>query len=256
MLKSKILLILFLTLITGQSVHGQKIDKKLISPNLKELPDSLKRKTLTELSNLFGTDKRPAMHNFIEIYERNFAPIKDSIKKFFEIGIFNGASHKMWKCYFPNAEVYGIDIKEKPWVEKLGIHTSIANQGKRSDLQSFVEEFGSSFDVILDDGSHIVRHQQVSFAFLFRHLKPGGLYIIEDVHTSLPEFYSDDFEVDSTGSNTTLKMINDYIATEKIVSEYMTLEEIRYLEQNIEYVDLSKRKSGMHSTLCVFRKKL
>jgi len=255
-MNSKRFLILLLMIVAGHGAYAQKVDKKLISPNLEELPDSLKGKTLTELSNLFGTDKRPSMHNFIEIYERNFFPIKDSIKKFFEIGIFNGASHKMWKCYFPNAEVYGIDIKEKPWVAKLGIHTSITNQGNRDDLQAFVEEFGSDFDVILDDGSHIVRHQQVSLAALFKHLKPGGLYIIEDVHTSLPEFYNDNFEVDSTGSNTTLKMINNYIATEKIVSEYMTVEEIRYLEQNIEYVDLSKRKSGMHSTLCIFRKKL
>ncbi|MFT5778701.1 MAG: hypothetical protein ACI837_001657 [Crocinitomicaceae bacterium] len=249
----KLLLPIILIFILSQGINA-RIDP-LRSPELKVLPDSLKTKSLTELSILFNTDKSPSQHNFISIYERYFATLQDSMKKFFEIGVFNGASHKMWKCYFPNAEIYGIDIKPKPWVEQLGINISLANQGSREDLQKFVDENVADFDVILDDGSQIIEHQIIPLGFLFKPLKPGGLYIIEDVHTSIPTFYKEDFGANEDLSNTTLTMISNYILTEKINSEFLTEEEIKYLEQNIEYVELSKRKSGMHSTLCVFRKK-
>ena len=245
---------LVLSVLFGSSyIHAQDY-KALRSPDLKKLPDSLKNKSLVELSIIFNTDKQPSMHNFISVYDRNFTPIKDSVKRILEIGIFNGASHKMWKCFFPNAEVYGIDIKTKPWVEKLGIHTYLADQANREQLQAFIDSSGGQFDIIVDDGGHYMNHQQVSLGFLFKHLKPGGFFIIEDVHTSIPAFYHG-FGVDSLESNTTLKMINDFTTTERIKSVYMSRDEEIYLEQYIDYVELVKIRNGMHSTLCVFRKK-
>ncbi len=227
---------------------------KLRSPQLMKLPDSLKGRDIIELSEIFKTDKAPSMHNFIDVYKRHFDPIRDSVHRVFEIGIFNGASHKMWKCYFDSVEVYGIDIRQKPWVEKLGIHTFIANQAKREDLDKFIEFSGGEFDIIIDDGGHWMNHQQVSLGYFFEHLKPGGLFVIEDVHTSIPKFH-DGFGVKPSLENTTLTMINEYIMTEKIVSEYMLPEEIKHLQFNIEYIELYKRKNSLHSTLCVIKKK-
>lgn len=248
-------IILVLALLCVANTYAQDGINPLWLPTLEELPDSLHKRPLIELSETFGTDKRPSMHNFIDLYDRYLTPLQDSVHRVFEIGIFNGASHKMWKCFFDSAEVYGIDIKPKPWVEKLGIHTYIANQANREDLQRFVDSSGGNFDVIIDDGGHFMNHQQVSLGFLFEHLKPGGIFIIEDVHTSIPEFY-EGYGVDSTESNTTLKVILDYLTTEKIESVFMLEEEERYLEQNIEYIELHKRKNSMHSTACVIRKKL
>lgn len=235
--------------------YAQRGVNPLWLPTLQELPDSLKGRPLVELSEAFGTDKRPSMHNFIEVYDKYLTPLQDSVHRVFEIGIFNGASHKMWKCFFDSAEVYGIDIKPKPWIEKLGIHTYIANQANREHLQSFIDSSGGQFDVIIDDGGHYMNHQQVSLGFLFEHLKPGGIFIVEDVHTSMPEFYKG-FGVDSTQSNTTMKMIVDYMTTENFESEYMLDSEERYLEKNIDYIELHKRRNPMHSTVCIIRKKL
>lgn len=246
--------VLVIALIVSAVGHSQELNP-LRLPTLDSLPDSLRNYNLIELSEIFGTDKQPSMHNFIDVYDRYLTPLRDSVHRVFEIGIFNGASHKMWKCFFDSAEVYGIDIKPKPWVEKLGIHTYIADQADRDDLQAFIDSSGGNFDVIIDDGGHFMDHQQVSLGFLFKHLKPGGLFIIEDVHTSIPNFYRG-FGVDSTQSNTTLKVILDYLTTERIQSEYMLREEMLYLERNIEFVELHKRKNGMHSTACVIRKKL
>lgn len=236
------------------TANSQEEMSQLRLPSLDSLPDSLKGKSLVELSDIFATDKRPSWHNFIELYDRNLTPLRDSVHRVFEIGIFNGASHKMWKCFFDSVEVFGIDIKPKPWVEKLGIHTYIADQADRADLQHFIDTSGGKFDVIIDDGGHWMNHQQVSFGFLFQHLNPGGLYIIEDVHTSIPTFYKG-FGVDESGSNTTLKVFTDYILTEKMESFYMTEEEMKYLEKNIEYIELYKRKNSLHSTAAVIRKK-
>lgn len=239
------------------SFHGEAQTEihPLRMPTLDSLPDSLDTYSLIELSEIFGTDKEPSMHNFIDVYDRYLTPLKNSVHRIFEIGIFNGASHKMWKSFFDSAEVYGSDIRAKIWVEKLGIHTYIANQANRTELQQFIDSSGGHFDVIVDDGGHFMNHQQISLGFLFQHLNPGGLYIIEDVHTSIPKFYNG-YGVDSLQSNTTLKMILDYIQTENIESIYLTEDEKNYLKQNIEFVELHKRKNSMHSTLCVIRKKL
>ena len=49
----------------------------------------------------------------------------------------------------------------------------------------FIQENGGDFDIIIDDGSHKMNHQQISFDVLFPHLKSGGIYVIEDLHTSV-----------------------------------------------------------------------
>jgi hypothetical protein len=40
------------------------------------------------------------------------------------------------------------------------------------------------FDIIVDDGGHTMAQQTTSLVHLLRKVKSGGLYIIEDLHTS------------------------------------------------------------------------
>lgn len=214
------------------------------------------RPTLYDLCAKYSSDKCHQAHNFIEFYDRLFTPKRDSIERFFEIGILNGASHLMWKDFFPNAEIYGIDLKDySEKSKKDGIHTFVANQANRDDLQAFIDVHGGNFDVILDDGGHAMDHQQISLGFLFQFIKPGGYFIIEDVHTSLPGFYPSDFHVNETQSNTTLLMIERYIRTSQLVSEYMTPQEMMYLQKNIESIELTHRTNRLHSTMCIIQKK-
>ncbi len=184
--------------------------------------------SLTEISKRYKSDKLTD-HNFISVYEEYFEPIRFSSKKIFEIGIYEGESHKIWEEYFENATIYGIDIYDKSSIETNRIKTFVADQGDTKDLQLFINKFGGDFDVIIDDGSHMVRHQQISLGFLFQHLRSGGLYICEDLHTSLKEFpdhkffgCNDDF------SNTTYKMLSEW-APGKISSKYLGYEQTNYL---------------------------
>lgn len=68
---------------------------------------------MSELDNLaiqFGTDKSSLYHNYTEKYERFFHPWKHRKLNILEIGIYEGASLKMWEAYFPNAQIWGMDI--------------------------------------------------------------------------------------------------------------------------------------------------
>jgi len=162
-------------------------------------------KSLTELANLYGTDKGTAgpsskwgAHNYTDIYEAYLGSYRQSPVVLLEIGLgvtgdrwnspivqgrnIGGASLKMWHDYFPEARIYGIDINECRYLENSRIRTFVADQGRIEDLDDFAEATGGiDFDIIIDDGSHRPDHQQISFSYFFRKLKSGGLYFIEDL---------------------------------------------------------------------------
>lgn len=213
--------------------------------------------TLPEFCDSFPTDKCTDKHNFVEIYEPLFAPMRKDSIRFFEIGILNGVSHLMWRTYFRKASIFGIDLRDYSQKSaRSGIMTFVADQSNRNDLQRFLEASGGSFDVILDDGGHAMDHQQVSLAYLFPQVKPGGLFIIEDVHTSLPDFYPDPFfKVNDAQTNTTLFMLERFIRTGTIHSDYMTPEEMEYLSTHIERIELHYLSNAKHSIVCVIHKK-
>ncbi len=213
---------------------------------------------LTRLADTYGSDKGHAGegHLFAEVYEHFFYPIRQQVKKIAEIGIAEGASLKMFRDYFPEAVVCGIDINDSSGLNADRIRTFVADQGDRRQLGQFIRAFGSDFDVIIDDGGHMMHQQQISIGYLFSHVKPGGYYVIEDVHTSLypvPNVYQRDFGVEKNGANSTLRMIERYIRTGKIRSQYLTAEERKYLEANIQYCNLFSRNAG--SITCLFKKK-
>lgn len=214
-------------------------------------------KTLTQLCDSFRTDKCPGAHGFIEIYEPLFTPMRLDSIRFFEIGIYKGLSHLMWRQFFPNGEIFGIDLRDYTKESQgTGIMTYVANQANRGNLQDFIGVSGGEFDVILDDGGHHMNHQQISLGYLFPHVKPGGMFIIEDVHTSLPFFYPDTaFEVNQNGSNTTLLMIENYIRTGLMESVYLTPEENVYLQNHIARIELHYINNARHSIMCVIHKK-
>lgn len=215
------------------------------------------RPTLIELCDKYETDKCASGHNFIEIYDELFTQYRDQMGSFFEIGILNGGSHLMWREFFPNANIYGIDIKDySKQSANSGIKTFVADQSNREDLANALNEFGETFDVILDDGGHAMDHQQVSLGFLFPFLNKGGYYIIEDIHTSIPKYYPDsDFKVNENETNTTLLMLEWYLRTGEIKSDYMTPEEMKFLEENIQSLDIKFINTRHHSMLCIIRKK-
>ena len=152
----------------------------------------MSKKSLLQIAQHHKTDK--AQNGYIEYYEKYFEPIRDKKLNILEIGVKRettyrpytpGASSlKTWKEYFPNSSVYGLDIdpKNKEYEEER-INIYIGNQGDRTLLQKIGQEVGH-FDIIIDDGSHVNTLTIASWNGLFPYLKPGGLYIIEDLACS------------------------------------------------------------------------
>jgi hypothetical protein len=146
---------------------------------------------LSALGMKFETDKSPLCHNYTRIYESYFRHIKKKPIKFLEIGIFQGSSVRMWEEYFPKADLHFIDITyEHMLLQPKRASLYLCDQSKKEDLEALIEKIGGEFDVIIDDGGHYMDQQIISFETLFPHLKSGGLYVIEDLHTSYWEKYN------------------------------------------------------------------
>jgi len=135
--------------------------------------------TLDELAIKHGTDKSSKCHNYTAVYEQMFGAMRNEPLKILEIGVAEGASLRMWCDYFPNAEIHGLDINPDAKVfadDRITIH--IGNQNDKDDL----DKIGIDFDIVIDDGSHIVTDQ----IFTFKHLWPNTrlVYVVEDVYSS------------------------------------------------------------------------
>ncbi len=141
-----------------------------------------------DLLDLFADNKDFIVHkwhHYIPLYERYFSPFRGRNIRFLEIGVSKGGSLQMWRRYFGDqAVIYGIDID--PACSKfngLAGQVRIGSQADGEFLEAVIEEMGG-LDLVLDDGSHHMEHIRRSLQVLFPHLSDGGLYMIEDLHTS------------------------------------------------------------------------
>lgn len=137
-------------------------------------------KTLDEIARYNDTDKSSEIHNYCEKYEKYLNFDREKPIKILEIGVLFGSSVKTWSEFYPNATIVGIDINSQcKSYENDRIKIEIGSQDDINFLQSVVDKYGE-FDMILDDGSHMQEHVLASFNFLFKHLKKGGTYVVED----------------------------------------------------------------------------
>ena len=149
-------------------------------------------------------------HHYIPIYERYFSSFRGQTVRFLEIGVFRGGSLKMWREYFgPEAVIYGVD-KDPKCVRYDGEHgeVRIGSQDDEKFSLSVVEEMGG-VDIVLDDGSHQVKHLKKSFNVLFPLLSEGGVYMAEDLHTSYWRGYGGAYGRKSNFFGFVLERIND-----------------------------------------------
>lgn len=142
----------------------------------------------SELAKLFFAHDGRLIHkwtHYFPHYERHFGPYRGAPVRMLEIGVFQGGSLELWRKYFgPDAVIYGIDV-DPVCADRVSPpnQVRIGSQEDPDFLRAVVAEMGG-LDIVLDDGSHIGRHQRAGFASLFPALRKGGVYAIEDLHTS------------------------------------------------------------------------
>lgn len=225
--------------------------------------------TITELAEFYKTDKKKSddHHNYVEAYDRWFVPIKDKVTNLLEIGIlkhprtdlfpYEGASLLMWNDFFTNATINGMDINDHRGMNKYGkdrIKIYLGDQGDRERLKNLMEiDIGKEMDIIIDDGSHWMHHQQISLATLFKYLKSGGIYVIEDLFTSHPPPPFTPMSSQLSSNDTlTQDMLHSFVKTRNMISMFMTPEEMQYLNDNIDQCVLER---GRHSEIVFITKK-
>ena len=139
---------------------------------------------LNSLGKKYLTDKckhKYANISYLDIYEKYFEKNRFNIKTVLEIGVYKGSSLKMWKEYFPNATIYGIDINPNAkQYEEDRINIIIADQNSDDDLKKIKNSI-KSIDILIDDGSHITKHQIKTYEYLSTNISHNGYYIIEDL---------------------------------------------------------------------------
>ena len=223
--------------------------------------------SLSLLGRKYGTDKVP--HGFCDIYESAFSQMRPSVTHMLEIGVFFGASLCMWRDWFPQAMIHGADHftgqqgngtffenAEKFFNEvNAGQHPRIVlhplDQSKRLDLVRFSDEWQqATFDIVVDDASHLMRDQQQTLGALFSLVKAGGFFVIEDIHSSL----CNDYDVEPDGSNSTLRMVELAIAGHGWQSKYMSREEMEFLNQAVDFSGTRIYGAGGSRT-CLIRRR-
>jgi hypothetical protein len=190
------------------------------------------------LALLYRTDKGRRGHGYTAFYARQLGRRRRSVKSVLEIGVggdddpvVGGASLRMWRSYFPRATVYGLDVFPKRLPPEPRI---VVLQGDQSDpdlLASLVASYGP-FDLVIDDGSHLGHHQRASFAGLFPAVRPGGLYVIEDLETA----YWEDWEggppgTPGTGVDLAKGLLDDVNIGPRPVSSVHAYRDIVFIER-------------------------
>lgn len=194
-----------LTSASSQSSHApvptteQRIDPKgHIDPQvrIKHFKDTaLSFKPVTDK---IGYGKRDR-HRYHNMYGQFLLPLAahTPTMKFLEIGLGcnmdygAGASVKIWKKLFPQAELWEAEYV-KECAEKAqangqldGINVLIGDQGDFKTLDSWIEKSGGNFDIIIDDGGHHNCQIMNTFEKMWPQLNPGGYYFIEDLHVGV-----------------------------------------------------------------------
>lgn len=145
---------------------------------------------LCRLARKYGTDKGgnhlqagDTCHNYTPAYHELFKDRREQVRYVLEIGIGHGCSLRMWKDYFPQAQIVGIDTNTACLFIEDRIHCFMADQYNGDDLMIVIKNLLNhpKFDLIIDDGSHEPAHQIFSAQMLLPYLAHDGIYVIEDV---------------------------------------------------------------------------
>ena len=162
---------------------------------LSEKGDNLDRIGFVE-----GTDKASVMatkigslalaKNYLQHYDLFFNAFREENFSMIEFGCADGASLRTWEQYFPNAQIYGVDLDngaKRHETERIHVVVGDATAQKTFDeLKSAANEVR----IIIDDASHAWSDQRRSFELFWDMLEPDGFYVCEDLQCGSSGAYS------------------------------------------------------------------
>jgi hypothetical protein len=156
--------------------------------------------SLGKLFQKYGSDKH--RNGYTPVYHALFSGIRTNEMEVLEIGIGTmlpgkpssmvgyalsgykpGGSLRAWRDYFPNSVIHGVDVQPDTQFTDDRIRTFLCDSTcGQSVMRLFGGDKKSTYDVILDDGLHSVDAQLKTFNNFWPHVKPGGMFIVEDIY--------------------------------------------------------------------------
>lgn len=130
---------------------------------------------ISEILSKYDTDKQ-SHHGYGDVYDILFGKYnRDEKLRILEVGTQKGGSLLAWKEFFPNADVWGVDVVDVvPEKYRLDTVTRVV-----SDIKEWKDE--TRWDIVIDDGSHYLADMVYVVSQYCRKLNVGGLIVIEDV---------------------------------------------------------------------------
>ncbi len=199
--------------------------------------------------------------SYVSTYQEALEPVRFKIGTVLEIGVQNGGSLEIWAKYFTRAGlIVGCDVDPRCSVlafEDPRIQVIVGDVNQSETYRKIIG-LSESFDLIIDDGSHISADVIKTFLIYFGYLADGGTYIIEDLVTSYWPAYNGGLE-EPTSSMSFLKKMADVINYE----HWRTDTKIRdFFSQALSSVGMKLPDdffAGVHSitfmnSLCIIKK--
>ena len=196
-------------------------------------------KYLDKIGLEYGTDKSSVFHDYLNKYEKWINFDRNDKIKILEIGIAEGKSLKMWKDYFINSTILGIDIRpECKNYEEERIFVEIGDQTNEHFLSEVSEKYGP-FDLIIDDGSHMNYDVITTFNIMFNNVLNKGLYIIEDSCTS----YWDSFGGGLLKLNSTMEFFKKIIDDVNFGGQLLNIFYVNYARRDDLHIQQLKEEN-------------
>jgi hypothetical protein len=204
---------------------------------------------MATLKEIFNAHEGRLIHkwdHYFEVYEKYFSKYIGTPVNILEIGISHGGSLEMWRKYFGDqANIFAVDINpECKKFEDGKTKIFIGSQEDEQFLESLVSQL-PALDILIDDGGHTMKQQITTFGQMFSHVKDGGIYLVEDTHTSYWWAYHGGLKRKGTFIEFAKDMVDQMHAWHIDNNKLMP---VNYLTKNIQCI-------SFYDSIVVFEKK-
>ena len=242
------------------------VPPKINLDKLEKKKSDLFNKDLNYLFDFFNTDKgnfyenqyaQPSKrkrekikaHGYGKFYESYFKKFKDKELNILEIGSFFGNASASFFFYFKNSFLYAADI----YTDLFRYHSKrmqnfYVNSSEEKSIQENIISKKIEFDIIIEDAGHSLKDQIISLFLLFKKLKPGGLFIVEEL-----DFPDTRRDMNLNNEKPTLREILNQIKNNiSFDSKYISLEDKKYFLDNFSSIEIF---IGNFNEIAIIKKK-
>ena len=257
---------LYITLLIKYIVNLYYLPKKKNLDNWSKKNSYLYNKDLNFLCEFFNSDKgensinqyaQPSKqdgkkiiaHGYAKIYEKYLKNNKDRISSIIELGSFYGNASAAFFFYFKNAKIYSADINPDMYLySSKRLKNFFTDTSSRSSIEKKILNQNIKFDLIIEDASHMLKDQIISLFILFKNLKSGGFFIVEEI--DFPEKREDMRDGQAFPDLKTI--LKKVVNKENFNSKYINKNEKNYFLENFDTIEFY---TGNINEIAIIKKK-